>query len=145
MLPLLMKELVHGTAVYQDSVKLRDKILRKPLGMQFTEEQLMEETEQIHLSAWHKNKLVACLILVPLEERKVKMRQVAVDDSYQRKGVGSALLQYAENYARHSNYKTLFCHARDTAKDFYLKHQYRIEGLRFQEIGIDHYRMVKDL
>jgi GNAT superfamily N-acetyltransferase len=75
----------------------------------------------------------------------IKMRQVAVDDRHQSQGLGKSLVKYADDYARENGYRLIHCHARDTAKEFYLKQGYKVEGDEFTEVGIKHYYMEKEL
>ena len=71
------------------------------------------------------------------------MRQVAVDDTKQGKGIGSALLQFSETFAQLKGYASIHCHARKTAVPFYLKHGYTIIGDEFTEVNIPHVYMEK--
>ena len=43
---MALKIIDHGTKEYQDIVRLRDEILRKPLGLHFTPEELDGEKEK---------------------------------------------------------------------------------------------------
>lgn len=49
-----------------------------------------------------------------------------VDKNFQRKGVGSFLLDYAEELARSRNYDKMYAEVSITAKPFFLKHGFRI-------------------
>jgi hypothetical protein len=40
---MALKIIDHGTKEYEQMVRLREEILRKPLGLQFTEEELESE------------------------------------------------------------------------------------------------------
>jgi len=73
------------------------------------------------------------------------MRQVAVDGTYQAKGIGKKLVEYSERLALEKNFDKIILNARDTAVKFYLKLGYRIEGEMFIEVEIPHYRMSKKL
>jgi predicted GNAT family N-acyltransferase len=131
---------------YDLALALRYKILRKPLGMQFTESELAKDDTDVHLGLFDEDgTIAACLILQKAEDRRLKMRQVAVDDNLQGKGLGSQLNTAAENYARKKGYKVMFCHARKTAVPFYQKQGYSIIGDEFTEVNIPHYVMEKAL
>jgi hypothetical protein len=73
------------------------------------------------------------------------MRQVAVATSAQGKGVGSALVQYAELVAMQNGFDSMLLHARASAVPFYLRLEYAIVGDLFEEVGIPHYKMTKQL
>jgi len=63
----------------------------------------------------------------------------------QGKGIGRALMQFAENLARDRGYKKITMHARKNALGFYEKMGYRKSGNEFLEITIPHYVMAKEL
>ena len=44
---MALKQIDHGTKEYQQMVKLRNEILRKPLGLSFTPEELTSEIQKI--------------------------------------------------------------------------------------------------
>jgi len=142
---MIIKEIYFGTAEYNKSVRLRDKILRKPLGLIFTEDDLAQDKNHFHIAVYDANKLVAVLILQPLNNKDLKMRQVAVDDNYQRKGVGSLLVEFSEKFAIEKGFSALELNARDISIPFYEKLNYNIVGEEFYEVGIAHKKMIKNL
>ncbi len=134
----------YGSPAYADIVSLRFEVLRKPLNLQFTAEQLALEKDYFHLGLYKNNMLVACLMLV-FEGRKMKMKQVAVLPSEQGKGYGAKLVLAAEAFAKDMNCSLMYCHARDTAVPFYQKLQYQKVGDMFEEVTIPHFQMEKNL
>ena len=137
------KEIQHATPAYEETVALRYEILRKPLGLNYTPQQLAAEDKDHHLAAYLEDRLAACLILTPDNNGVIKMRQVAVDGSLQGKGIGQQLVTYSEEWARAHKYKKMVLHARETAVPFYLKLGYKIEGQTFMEVGLPHKKMYK--
>ncbi len=134
----------HGSDEYKKSVTLREGVLRKPLGLFFTREELELEKDHIHIAGFLGQELCATAVLVP-EQSKLKMQRVAIKSSFQNKGVGSALMAFCEAYAKKQGYKAIYCHARETAIPFYLKNKYFLEGEPFYEDGILHHKMKKRL
>jgi len=134
-----------GTADYYKAVELRDKILRKPLGMVFTKEFLEQDRYEHIIGIFEENEIIAVLHLKPLNENTFKMRQVAVDDNLQGQGIGSKLAEYSEIFARNKGCKEFVLHARETAVKFYKNMNYIIEGEQFEEVGIPHFKMKKKL
>lgn len=134
----------YGTQDYQDGKKLREEVLRKPLGLSLTPEDLENEKKQIHFCAFDGDKIVGTLILVPQGD-KYKIRQVAVASKYQKSGVGQKLLSSCEKYARQVNMKELYCHARESAEGFYKKNQFKVVGEIFSEHTVPHVKMIKEL
>lgn len=135
----------HGSAEYEETVALRDDILRRPLGLVFTPEQLGAEGGDLHLACYDAGELVACLILQPLDDAMVKMRQVAVAESVQGRGVGRALVERSEEVARRRGFTTMVLNARESAVPFYERLGYARVGERFEEVSIPHWKMVKRL
>ncbi len=146
---LTFKTVQHGSADYMDTLVLRDEILRKPLGLVFSPEQLGEEAGDIHLACYHQGTLTACLVLTPEDDtegkRTIRMRQVAVIQDQQKGGVGTALVHYAEELSQSLGYELLTAHAREVVLPFYEKLGYRIVGKRFVEVTIPHRKVEKEL
>ncbi|HJW08141.1 MAG TPA: GNAT family N-acetyltransferase [Holophagaceae bacterium] len=135
----------HGSADYAAEVALRDEVLRKPLGLSFTPEQLAAESDSRHLLAWDGDALVGCLLLTPRGNGIIQMRQVAVSPTRQGGGVGRALVVEAERRAAELGCTRMMLHARDTAVAFYLRLGYHAGGEPFVEVGIPHREMEKEL
>lgn len=135
-----------ATPEYDETVQLRDKILRQPLGLQFSETQLAEEFADFHLAAYtHDWLLKGCLVLTPKNDKTLKMRQVAVEESAQGTGVGRRLVEASETFGRVHSFEIMELNARETAVSFYQKLNYLTVGERFEEVGIPHFRMTKKL
>lgn len=130
-----------GSPEFDLNIDLRHDILRKPLNMNFTEQQITEEWDSIHIGAYENNNLLGSLILKPVDEHIVKMRQVAVAQLSQGKGVGAKLVRYSETLSKLKGFSTIELHARCTAVPFYTKLGYSITGNVFQEVGLDHLKM----
>lgn len=134
-----------GTPAYDESVRLRDDILRKPLNMVFSAEDLAKEYEQIHFGYYENEELIGCMILQDYGEHIAKMRQVAVAEKHQKKGIGQQMSVYFEHYAKAKGYKKILVHARELACPFYDKLNYKRVGKQFLEVNIPHYKMEKSL
>ena len=140
---ITFKLLDFNSAAQLETIELRDKILRKPLGLQFTGEQLAAEKDMFHLAGYCNDKLVCCMVLQKTENGALKMRQVAVDENQQKKGYGQLMTAWMENWAKENGFKRIYCHARDIAVPFYEKMYYKIYGERFVEVSIPHFKMEK--
>lgn len=142
---MALKIIDHGTAEYEQMVKLRDDILRKPLGLSFTKEELEREKNNLHIVAYEDERMLGCCMLLEQDPQTVRLRQMAVMNDLQGKGIGKALMQFAENLARDRGYKRITMHARKNATGFYEKMGYKRVGKEFDEITIPHYVMEKEL
>lgn len=136
-----------ATPLYSKTIELRDEVLRRPLNIYFTEQQLSEEWNQFHLVAVseEQQELLGVLVLKPISKDVVKMRQVAVSPLHQRKGVGQKLVQFSEQFARMHQFKKMELSAREVAVPFYLQLDYEKIGDRYVEVNIPHYKMQKEL
>ena len=135
----------YGSEQYRQALILRDRVLRKPLGLNFTAEELKKDEGDIHFGLFNGDTILACLILTKTDNQRMKMRQVAVDEDSQGVGLGKKLSEAAEGYAIHNGFTVMFCNARKTAVPFYEKLGYHTVGDEFVEVNIPHYLMEKQL
>ncbi|MBC7884898.1 MAG: GNAT family N-acetyltransferase, partial [Saprospiraceae bacterium] len=91
------------------------------------------------------HELVGVLTLKPVDHDIIKMRQVAVSESFQSKGIGTYLVKSSETFAKSKDFKRIELHARLESLAFYIKNEYIAEGEQFKEVGIDHQAMYKNL
>ncbi|MFT4223981.1 GNAT family N-acetyltransferase [Dysgonomonas sp.] len=132
---------------YEEMLALRTKILREPLGLTFTQEDLEKDKDDFLLviRSSGTQSIVACCILTPLDKKTGKLRQMAVNDTVQKSGLGTAMLAFAEYVATKEGFEKITLHARKVAVGFYEKYNYKIIGDEFEEVGIPHYEMEKYL
>jgi len=135
----------HGGQQYESTVALRDRILRRPLGLKFSAEQLAAESNVIHLAGLIDDQVRACCVVAQQDEGWFKIRQVAVDADFQRQGYGKQLMEFVHQHVESLGGKKVFCHSRDVAEAFYNRLGYRSVGDYFEEVSIQHVRMEKDL
>lgn len=135
----------HGSKTYWHAVDLRYAVLREPLGLNYTREQLLAEDKDIHFVYYTDSVVMATLMLTPAEDGHIKMRQVAVDELFQGAGIGAKIVEYSEAYALDYGFTYMEMHARKSAVPFYQKLGYNIIGEEFMEVTIPHFKMVKDL
>ena len=134
----------HGSPEYDATVSLRRRVLRLPLGLDFTLEELSAEADQIHLATLLGEDLVACGVYVPASPW-AKVRQVAVEPAYVGCGYGREIMLRTEVLARDDGREGILLHARETAIGFYERLGYNPEGPPFTEVGIPHRLMRKKL
>ena len=140
---MALKIIDYGSPEYQQMVKLRDAVLRKPLGLTFTPEDLESEKDNILIAAFEEERMLGCCMLVEERPDMVRLRQMAVLNALQGKGIGRALMNFAENIARDRGYKIVKMHARNNSIGFYEKVGYKKKGDEFIEVTIPHYVMEK--
>jgi len=135
----------YGSSEYLAMCKLRDEILRKPIGLRLTEEETLRDKDDILIVCMKEDEAIACCILTENDRDTVQLRQMAVSPVCQKTGIGKELLQYAEKIAKENHYSCIRMHARKTATGFYEKCGYIIVGEEFAEVGIPHYEMIKKI
>ena len=142
---MALKIIDYGSPEYMQMVKLRDAILRKPLGLTFTQDDLEQEKDNMFIGAFEEDRMLGCCMLVEEQPDIVRLRQMAVLNDLQGKGIGRALMNFAENLARDRGYKIVRMHARNNVVGFYEKVGYKVKGEQFIEVTIPHFVMEKEL
>lgn len=140
-----LKIIDHNSKEYKQMVDLRKQILRRPLGLDFSDEELEREKDDLLIAAYEDDEMLGCCILTQINPTTVRLRQMAVKAGLQGKGIGRVLMQFAENIARDRGYKKVCMHSRKTAAGFYERLGYTIDGEEFTEVTIPHYNMEKSL
>ena len=135
---------VHDPA-YELEKKLRNRVLRLPLNVQLSAQDIQDEDQQIHLLAVDAPGAVIGCVLVAFSGERAKIRQMAVEPAYQRQGIGTELIQRAEQIIRERNVRQVTLHARLSACTFYERLGYiKVSGV-FNEVTIPHVEMEKAL
>jgi predicted GNAT family N-acyltransferase len=134
----------HGSDLYEKMVELRTEILRKPLGLEYSQSQLEAEKSDLLIVATETDEVIGCCILTPLENNQIQLRQMAVANNQQGKGIGADIVNFAEKTAIQKGCKTLILHARKNAIGFYQKLGYQAFGDEYVEVGIPHFSMRKE-
>ena len=106
---------------------------------------LEKEKENILIGAFEEEKMLGCCMLIRESNDEIRLRQMAVIHNLQGKGIGKALMQFAENIARDIGHKKITMHARKSSVSFFEKLGYSICSDEFQEISIPHFEMEKKL
>ena len=140
-----IRQIDYGSAEYSQMIQLRNEILRKPLNLSFSKEDLEKEKNDILIAAFEEERMLGCCLLTKIDDERVRLRQMAVEKTLQGKGIGASIMNYAENVARDRGYRVLVMHARKTAIGFYEKLGYIVAGNEFTEVSIPHFVMEKKL
>jgi len=130
---------------YQQLLVFRNRWLREPLGLNLFEEDLSDDHKDHILVVMDGEEIVGCVMLHPSGADTVKLRQMAIHERLQGKGIGKVLVEDAEQLAAEKGYKEIVLHARMTAKGFYEKLGYTPFGAEFTEVTIPHIAMRKTL
>lgn len=137
----------HGSDLEQE-YRLRNEILRIPLNLVFhlTPEQIEAETHDFHYGLFDdEGEMHACVIATAFEPGKYQIRQTAVIERQQGRGLGKDLLTKTEHDLKTHGATELMLQARDVAIGFYEKLGYTRVGDMFTHVGIPHLEMRKKL
>lgn len=74
-----------------------------------------------------------------------KVGRLAVRSDWRRQGIGRSLMEHCHEIAARHGLAEVWCHAQVTAVPFYESLGYRITGGPFEEAGIEHRPMAKQL
>ena len=141
------REFLFGSMEYEAAWALREAVLRVPLGLTLSSEDLSAERRQRHFGLFSaEGPMLACCIAAAQERpHEVRIRQMVVSPGWQRAGIGRQLMRAVECALAKDGCRTIVLHARLVAVDFYLRLGYSVEGDEFMEVNIPHRHMRKDL
>ena len=142
---VLVEEAEFGSKAYEEMLCLRKRILRDPLGLEWTEEEESWEPRERHFGGRGDSGIIACVVIRPLGSRAVKLRQMAVELAWQGTGIGRGLLEGVEVILVADERDRIELNARDVAVGFYEKLGFSKVGEEFVEVTIPHWKMVKTL
>ena len=135
----------YGSKAYKQTVDLRYEVLRKPLGLRFSTEDLMNDQNDILCVCDVDGIIAGTCILSKVDNTTLRLRQMAVDYHFQGSGIGRKLILFAEQKAKELGYSKIAIHARKVVAEFYFKLKYKQLGEEFIEIGIPHYSLEKTI
>ncbi len=139
------QQIIFGSADYEKMVQLRLAELRKPIGLQFTADDLKKDEHDFLLIGKHNAEIICCCILTDLQNRIFKLRQMAVKKTSQKIGIGQQMIAFAEEFSLQKNATKIEMNARKYAVGFYEKMGYKIVSNEFLEVGIAHFKMERKI
>ena len=131
--------------LYQGELELRFKVLREPLGMGRDTVRVEGERESLHLVLEEDDVVLGCLMATPEGTTGARLRQMAVLEARQGRGLGRQLLGVMEQHLQRFGLLEVSLHARRYAIGFYEKLGFSCVGEVFTEVGLPHRKMVKTL
>jgi GNAT superfamily N-acetyltransferase len=96
-----------------------------------------EDNNGVHFAAFKDNYIVGVVSLFQ-SGTDFQFRKLAVDATVQNQGIGGQILEYITAFAKNEGGTRVWCNARTTAINFYLKHGYSQTGNVFVKKGIDY-------
>jgi predicted GNAT family N-acyltransferase len=103
-----------------------------------------DDARALHVMALDGTTPVGCGRMVPHDDY-VKIGRMAVVRERRGEGIGRSILRFLMANAKQQGFGRAILHAQLTAEGFYLKNGYLPEGAVFEEAGILHRRMSREL
>ncbi|MFB1013571.1 MAG: GNAT family N-acetyltransferase [Bacteroidia bacterium] len=135
-----------NSALHHEAKGIRADVLRKPLGLPADDPAFNDKESDVHFVALENEQVVGVVVLVPHYKKGIgKLRQMATAEKVRGKGYGIQLVKALEEYAAEHQMTSVFLHSRHYAAAFYEKLGYTVCSDVFQEVGMDHFAMEKNL
>ena len=97
----LIKQITEYKAAFEEEkADLEAELVEK-------DEELEKEKNDILIGAFEEDKMLGCCLLTRVDDNCVRLRQMAVPNSLQGKGIGASMMNFAEHVARDAGYKKL--------------------------------------
>ena len=138
-------EVRYGDALYPHVLALRQLILRDPLKMKFSAEELEADKKYVYFAYIEGDEVLGVVGLEKHSPEKFQLRQMAVHDKTQGKGVGRQIVAALEKHVQNAKGKEIHLDSRYPARGFYAKLGYTEYGEIYDKIGIKHIDMKKIL
>lgn len=135
------KQLRPGSQDYQQTLALREQVLRRPLGLRLSAADVADDRGDRHFALLDGSRVVACVAARGLEADVWKLRQMAVAADRQRQGLGARLMRGALAVLRAPRPGRVVLNARREAIGFYERLGFVCVGPPLLEIGIPHHAM----
>ena len=119
--------------------------LRKPLNLEWSKEDLLNENKQIHFALKNQYEIVGSFCLKKINCSTIRLRQMAIEKKFQKQGYGSSILKFTEKFAIKNNYKKIIIIARLSALDFYKKNLFKTSGKIFTDVTVSSINMYKKI
>lgn len=134
----IIKYIKYGSEEYNQTLKLRNDVMRKPLGRNIFDEDFSCEENQTIIGAFETNTMVSnlligCAVLSKKTDGNYMVEYICVDTALQKKGVGTALMQCLEKIAADNGANILCLDARIKALGFYKKLGFETKGKIFNK------------
>ena len=140
-----IKEINYHSEEYQRLLNFRFNNLRKPLNLNWSEEDLLNENQQNHFALKNQSEIVGSFCLKKIDCSTIRLRQMAIEKKWQRQGYGSSILKFTEKFAIKNNYKKIIIIARLSALDFYKKNFFKTSGNIFTYVTVNSINMYKKI
>ncbi|MBN8229724.1 GNAT family N-acetyltransferase [Corallococcus macrosporus] len=134
-----------GHPLYEAELDLRFRVLREPLGHTRASVKFPFEDDSLHLVLHVEDDVLGCVLFHPEDAHGGRLFQMAVAPTLQGKGFGARLVRTLEDELRRRGFRHVHLHARAPVVPFYERLGYTVYGEPYEEVGIPHRNMQRDL
>ena len=128
--------------------EIRDRVFALEQGIDPALDWDGKDSQCVHFLAYCEQQAVAVLRLREIEQHDtphLKLERLAVLADQRRQGIGSELVSTAIAYAKEQGYRSMILNAQIQSLPFYQSLGFQSEGDRFEEAGIPHIKMWREL
>ncbi len=142
----MIKKIKVNTAEYDQAVALRIDLFFSDFENPESMINDKHESHATHVAYLRDDQVIGTGRLHLTDDRAV-ISQMAIDPSYQRQGIGSAILMDLINRSQNNNMSEIRLSARITALSFYENHDFVATGDHYpsQKTGVIHQEMILKL
>ena len=144
-----MNSLQIETVNYQDEIaaiaQIRTKVFQQEQGVSAELEFDGKDASAIHLLAYLNNKAVGTARIRDIDASTAKIERLAILPEARRQGIGRKLMETALKAIVDRHKSSVIVHAQEYIASLYQQLGFVIVGERFNEAGINHVKMVKQL
>ena len=120
--------------------------LRKPLNLPLGSERDPLDTQSFHsMVVNQENSIIGIGSIQPADNNAMRIRYMAVNEAFQRLGIGSAIIRELLAYARQNRLSECWLNARSTVVGFYQQHGFEVIGEVGTELAVPHFKMQTSL
>lgn len=123
---------------WQETIPLRHAVLWPGRSPEFC--QVEGDEGAWHFGAFVAEGLVSVASVYP-EGRSARLRKFATASEFQRKGIGTRMLEHILAELKSHGIERFWCDARESARGFYERFGMRPEGERFHKGDVPYFRM----
>ncbi len=147
-MPSITVKLIETPAELEAAFSLRIRVFVGEQGVPADIEldEFDTDDDTVHAVALHDGVVIGTGRLLPdVDGKGPHIGRMAVEQDRRRDGVGGQVLDFLEEQGRERGFRQITLHAQEYVKSFYAGHGYREVGEVFEEAGIPHREMVKEL
>lgn len=131
--------------VYKDSLKIRQAVFVEEQKVPADIEVDANEDKCIYNTLYVEEKPAATARYYPTPDNGIHIQRVAVLKDYRQKGLASELINKIAVDAKTQGYTYIVLGAQDQANGFYKKLGFKVIGEQYEEAGILHHEMKKEI